>query len=769
MSLLDLFDDEKRELKKGWKAVNEILSLQSKYENMSDDELKSQTLIFKDKLKRGATLDDILVEAFATVREVSKRVNNEFPYPVQLLAGYVIHNGDLAEAATGSGKTCSSLAPIYLNALEGKGVHVITVNEYLSARDAEHNGKVFNFLGLSVGTNLRSLTPEQKKEVYNCDITYTINSELGFDYLRDNMVTRPEKRVLRGLNFAIVDEADSILIDDSKTPLIISGGERGDVEKYLKADNFVKTLDKDDYDIDIKYKTIALNENGHKKADRFYQVNNIYDLENSDIVHYILQALKANYIMVRDVDYLIENDELILIEQSTGRKMEGREFSDGLNQAIQAKERIPIILETMTQATITYQNFFRLYNKLAGMTGTAKTEENEFLQIYNMRVIRIPTHEPVIRDDRQDRVFLSKDEKYKSLISDIVEIHKTGRPILIGTPSVEISEIVSRRLNEVKIPHEVLNAKNHAREAEIIAKAGQKNAVTVATNMAGRGTDIKLGEGVKELGGLCVLGVERHESRRIDNQLRGRAGRQGDPGSSQFYVSMEDDLMQRFGGDKMKNALKGISDLSVENKALTKTISQAQESVESMHFEARKALLEYDNVLSDQRNLIYKKRDEIMERNKAHEFVKEMLARDIKNTISRCQEGKKIDSDELHKAVALRYKIDFTETDTDKIQDEIFTKMWTDYEDFVKEIGEEFSHTERLFTLISLDREWITHIDNVSSLRDGIHYRSYAGTDPFKEYVNEAYALFDEMLDKVAERIIGYLVNNFGRKENRQD
>ena len=575
MGLFDkLFNSDKKILAEVERATVPVDQLKDQMAALSDEQLKHKTVEFKERLANGETLDDIQTEAFAVAREAAKRVIGEFPFFCQLEGAYVLHRGDIAEMKTGEGKTLTSVMAVYLNALEGKGVHVVTVNEYLAQRDSEWMGQIHRFLGLTVGLNLRALTPAQKRAAYECDITYTTNSEVGFDYLRDNMVTRVEDRVLRELNFALVDEVDSILIDESRTPLIISGGEKKTANLYINADRFVKRLKKDeDYVIDVKDKNVQLTEEGVHKGEKAFNVENLYDLDNTSLVHYIAQALKANYIMTRDVEYVVEDNEVIIVDQNTGRKMPGREYSDGLHQAIQAKEGVPIKQETTTWATITYQNFFRLYNKLAGMTGTAKTEEEEFLSIYNMRVVEIPTNKPVARIDYPDLVFGTKKAKYNALLEEVKELYAKGQPVLVGTISVETSELISRMFKQARIKHEVLNAKNHAREAEIIAKAGREGSVTIATNMAGRGTDIKLTERSRELGGLVVLGSERHESRRIDNQLRGRSGRQGDPGYSRFYVSLEDELMVRFGSERIAGLFEQMGDIPIENKTVSKAIS----------------------------------------------------------------------------------------------------------------------------------------------------------------------------------------------------
>ena len=641
-----LLNVDGRRLKQIEKKIKPVLALADQYSAMSDEQLQAETPRLKQKLAEGATLDDILPEAFATAREACKRVIGEYPYPVQLMGAAVMQGGDIAEMKTGEGKTLTSVMAVYLNALEGKGVHVITVNEYLSERDSQWMGQIHRFLGLTVGLNKRSMSPAQKRAAYACDITYTTNSELGFDYLRDNMVTRAQDRVLRGLNFALVDEVDSILIDESRTPLIISGGMKQTANLYLQADRFVKSLKEQkmeddkviepgEYEIDVKGRTVQLTERGVAKAEKVFRIDNLYNLEHTQLLHRINQALKANYIMAKDVDYVADtaNDEIDIVDPNTGRLMKGREWSDGLHQAVCAKEGISIRQETTVLATITYQNFFRLYNKLAGMTGTAKTEEEEFREIYNMLVYEIPTNKPVIRKDYPDAVYGTKKAKFEALVNEVIERHEKGQPVLVGTIAVETSELISGMLKEKHIPHEVLNAKNNAREAEIIAKAGQKNAVTIATNMAGRGTDIKLGEGVRELGGLCVLGSERHESRRIDNQLRGRSGRQGDPGESRFYVSVQDDLMVRFGSERLESLFKSLGDEAVESKTITNAISSAQKRVEGVNFDARKTLLQYDDVLRQQREVMYDQRNFILDNEDVHSIIQQMFSRVISDTV----------------------------------------------------------------------------------------------------------------------------------------
>ena len=617
-----IFDHEYKELEKFKAQADLIMAKDEEMSKLSDKELKNKTEEFKERLNNGETLEDILVEAFAVAREAAYRVINEKPYYVQLIGGLAIHYGNIAEMKTGEGKTLTETLPAYLNALTGKGVHIITVNEYLANRDAEWMGSIFRFLGLTVGVNLRELTPSEKKKVYECDIVYSTNNEIGFDYLRDNMVVKAQDRVLRGLNFVIIDEVDSVLIDEARTPLIISGGAMTSANLYVQADRFAKSLKENEgYIYDEKTKAVTLDETGVSKAEKDFSLNNLYDMENTTLVHYINQALKANYGMKKDFDYVVNDGLIVIVDPFTGRLMPGRAFSDGLHQAIEAKEGVQINQETKTLATITFQNLFRMYNKLAGMTGTAKTEEEEFRDIYNMYVIQIPTNKPVARIDDTDLVFATQNGKYKAIIK---KRHETGQPILVGTIAVETSELISSMLKKAHIPHEVLNAKNNAREAEIIAKAGEKGAVTIATNMAGRGTDIKLGEGVKELGGLCVIGTERHESRRIDNQLRGRSGRQGDPGYSRFYVSFEDDLMRRFGTDRAKMMLERVGfvdDQCISLKMLANSIETAQKRVEGNNFDSRKSLLDYDNVVNEQREIIYEKRNEILDNESIHEVI----------------------------------------------------------------------------------------------------------------------------------------------------
>ena len=776
MGIFDkLFNTDKKILAEVEQQVKPTLDFESKMAALSDDQLKAKTQEFKDRLANGETLDDILCEAFATVREAAKRVIGEFPYFCQLEGACVLHRGDIAEMKTGEGKTLTSVMAVYLNALEGKGVHVITVNEYLAQRDAEWMGQIHRFLGLTVGVNLRSMTAAEKRKAYLCDITYSTCSEVGFDYLRDNMVTRIEDRVLRELNFALVDEVDSILIDESRTPLIISGSTRQTANLYVNADRFVKKLhEEEDYEIDVKGKNIQLTEEGIRKAEKTFKVNNIYDPENTALVHYIAQALKANYIMHNDVDYVVEDNQVVIVDQNTGRKMPGREWSDGLHQAIQAKENVPIKNETITMATITYQNFFRLYNKLAGMTGTAKTEEEEFLSIYNMRVVEIPTNRPVARIDESDLIFGTKKAKYEALVNKVKELHEKGQPVLVGTISVETSELLSKMLKERRIRHEVLNAKNHQREAEIIKNAGQKGAVTIATNMAGRGTDIKLGEGVKELGGLAVLGSERHESRRIDNQLRGRSGRQGDPGYSQFYVSLQDDLMVRFGSDRMQGLFSQMGDVPIENKTVSKAISSAQKRVEGINFDARKALLDYDDVMRLQRETMYQQRNYILEHDDIHSAIEDMYKRVMKRVVDEHtdHEGKKqvIDYNGIVdslKVIGSEVKADdINNLDETECVNRLVEICFGAYNKKIEEFKDQIMPLEKTMVLRTMDRAWVNHIDVMSKLRDGIGLRSYAQNNPLQAYVEEGYELFETMMNSISDQVVAFCNNvKIERKE----
>jgi len=761
-----LFNNDKRILQDVEKAVRPVDALKDEMAALSDEQLKAKTAEFRERLANGETLDDIQVEAFAVAREAARRVIGEYPFFCQLEGAYVLHRGDIAEMKTGEGKTLTSVMAVYLNALSGHGVHVVTVNEYLAERDSKWMGEIHRFLGLTVGLNLRAMTPAQKRQAYECDITYTTNSELGFDYLRDNMVTRVEDRVLRELNFALVDEVDSILIDESRTPLIISGGQRSTANLYINADRFVKRLHpEEDYVIDIKDKNVQLTEEGVHKGEKAFGVENLYDLDNTSLVHYINQALKANYIMSRDVEYVVEDNEVIIVDQNTGRKMPGREYSDGLHQAIQAKEGVPIKQETTTMATITYQNFFRLYKKLAGMTGTAKTEEEEFLSIYNMRVVEIPTNRPVARIDYPDLVFGTKRAKYNALLEEVKELYAKGQPVLVGTISVETSELISRMFKQARIRHEVLNAKNHAREAEIIAKAGREGSVTIATNMAGRGTDIKLTDRSRELGGLAVLGSERHESRRIDNQLRGRSGRQGDPGYSRFYVSLEDELMVRFGSDRISGLFAQMGDMPIENKTVSKAISSAQKRVEGLNFDIRKALLDYDDVMRQQRETMYAQRNFILENEDIHSVIENMFSRVMENVVDTDTnaEGKTevIDYDSIVKRLTnlgvsdLKIE-DIQGMDRQQTIDACIKASFGAYEKKIKPVRNQIMPVERTMVLRLMDRAWQNHIDVMSKLREGIHLRSYAQNNPLQAYVEEGYELFENMMNTISNDVVTF-------------
>ncbi|MEE1410783.1 MAG: preprotein translocase subunit SecA [Bulleidia sp.] len=769
--LSKLFDEDARKMRQIEKKIQPVLDLEEKFKAMSEEELKAMTPKLRERLANGETEDDILPEAFATAREACRRVIGEFPYKVQLMGAAVMQGGDIAEMKTGEGKTLTSVMAVYLNALKGEGVHVITVNEYLSQRDAEWMGQIHRYLGLTVGLNLRQLTKAQKRQAYACDITYTTNSELGFDYLRDNMVTRVEDRVLRGLNCALIDEVDSILIDESRTPLIISGGQKQTANLYLQADRFVKRLQENtDYEVDLKTRSVQLTEAGIAKAEKAFKVENLYNLQHTQLLHHLNSALKANYVMAKDVDYVVDEqeDEIVIVDPNTGRLMKGRQWSDGLHQAVEAKEGISIKQETTTLATITYQNFFRLYNKLSGMTGTAKTEEEEFLEIYNMYVFEIPTHRPVQRIDYPDAVYGTKKAKFKALVDEVVERHATGQPILVGTIAVETSEMISLYLKERKIPHEVLNAKNNAREADIIARAGRKGAVTIATNMAGRGTDIKLGDGVKELGGLCVLGSERHESRRIDNQLRGRSGRQGDPGMSRFYVSVQDDLMVRFGSERMEGLFASLGDQAVESKTVTKAISSAQRRVEGVNFDARKQLLQYDDVMRQQREVMYQQRDFILENEDVHTVIQDMFKRVISTIV-----GSHTDTDN-HNTVNVEevinslnnigfkdkvHKEDIENLENTEMVNKILDIAWSDYEEKITPIKDRIMPIEKEVSLRTIDRAWSNHIDTMEKLRNGIGLRGYAQSNPLQAYVQEGYQLFEDMMQTIAQEIVAFCMN----------
>ena len=782
-----LLDSEYRELCRFEDLAKEIEAMEPDIQKLTDEELKEKTIEFKAELETGKTLDDILVPAFAVAREAAYRGIGEKPFHVQILGGLAIHFGNIAEMKTGEGKTLTTVLPAYLNALEGKGVHVVTTNEYLSSRNAEWMKPIYDLLGVTVGVNLRELNPKEKQEAYNADITYSTNNEIGFDYLRDNMAVRKENRVQRGLNFCIIDEVDSILIDEARTPLIISGGRFNSNNLYVDADRVAKRLKEDeDYTIDLKTKNVSLTAEGSKKVEKILNVKNLYDLDNTALVHHLNQALKANYGFKKDIDYVVENDAVVIVDQFTGRLMHGRQYSEGLHQAIEAKEGVTINTETKTMATITFQNLFRMYNKLAGMTGTAKTEEEEFRNIYNMYVICIPTNKPVIREDLPDLVYSNKAGKYKAIINCVKEIHAKGQPILIGTISVEANEELSKLLKKNNLPHEVLNAKNHEREAEIIAHAGEKGAITLATNMAGRGTDIKLGKGVRELGGLYVIGTERHESRRIDNQLRGRAGRQGDPGTSQFFVSFDDDLMRRFGTERIKNMLISLGldgDQAIRSKSLTKSIESAQKKVEGNNYDHRKSLLDFDNVLNEQREIIYARRNEILDEESIHDKIIETFRNTITNLVEShippenyLTENDKSEIVEYVNTNFLKNQNlevkDIEALSDQEMIDYIFDLVIKDYEKKMisSPLMNEF---EKAISLRVIDSNWVEHMSAMEHLKEGVALRGYAQSNPAQVYTMEGFEMFENLLNKIDNDIALFLLKaevkqNVERKQTLQ-
>lgn len=756
-------ESDAREVKRMGKIADQVISYEDEYADLTDEQLQAKTPKFKDRLANGETLDDILPEAFAVVREGAKRVLGLFPFRVQIIGGITLHEGNIAEMKTGEGKTLTATMPVYLNALAGKGVHVVTVNEYLSSRDATEMGQLYNWLGLSVGLNLNEKSTDEKREAYNCDITYSTNSELGFDYLRDNMVVYKDQMVQRPLNYAIVDEVDSILIDEARTPLIISGQAEKSTALYIRTDRFVKTLkENEDYKIDWPMKSISLTEEGIRKAEKNFGLDNLYDTDNMVLNHHLDQALRANYIMLNDIDYVVQDGKVLIVDQFTGRVMEGRRYSDGLHQAIEAKEGVKIEDETKTMANITYQNYFRMYNKLAGMTGTAKTEEEEFREIYNMEVISIPTNKPVIRVDNPDVLYPTLDSKFNAVVREIQERHAKGQPMLVGTVAVENSERLSRMLDKVNIPHAVLNAKNHAKEAEIIMNAGQRGAVTIATNMAGRGTDIKLGPGVKELGGLTVLGTERHESRRIDNQLRGRSGRQGDPGETRFYMSLEDDLMKRFGGDRVKNFMDRLSgpddDKVIESRLITHSVESAQKRVEGNNYDTRKNTLQYDDVMREQREVMYKQRLQVISEDKDLKSVlMPMIKRTITNQVDIHTQGKPEEwdlqaiLDFAHTAMVSDDKIgmkDIKGKSADEIKKFMMNLAEENYSDKEKALNDpaQMLEFEKVVILRVVDAHWTDHIDAMDQLRQSIGLRGYGQMNPLVEYQEEGYRMFEEMI-----------------------
>ncbi|MDU2760886.1 MAG: preprotein translocase subunit SecA [Streptococcus mitis] len=762
--LKTIIENDKGEIRRLEKMADKVFKYEDQMAALTDDQLKAKTVEFKERYQNGESLDSLLYEAFAVVREGAKRVLGLFPYKVQVMGGIVLHHGDVPEMRTGEGKTLTATMPVYLNALSGKGVHVVTVNEYLSERDATEMGELYSWLGLSVGINLAAKSPMEKKEAYECDITYSTNSEIGFDYLRDNMVVRAENMVQRPLNYALVDEVDSILIDEARTPLIVSGANAVETSQlYHMADHYVKSLDKDDYIIDVQSKTIGLSDSGIDKAESYFKLDNLYDIENVALTHFIDNALRANYIMLLDIDYVVsEEQEILIVDQFTGRTMEGRRYSDGLHQAIEAKEGVPIQDETKTSASITYQNLFRMYKKLSGMTGTGKTEEEEFREIYNIRVIPIPTNRPVQRIDHSDLLYASIEAKFKAVVEDVKARYQKGQPVLVGTVAVETSDYISKKLVAAGVPHEVLNAKNHYKEAQIIMNAGQRGAVTIATNMAGRGTDIKLGEGVRELGGLCVIGTERHESRRIDNQLRGRSGRQGDPGESQFYLSLEDDLMKRFGSERLKGIFErlNMSEEAIESRMLTRQVEAAQKRVEGNNYDTRKQVLQYDDVMREQREIIYAQRYDVITADR--DLAPEIQAM-IKRTIGRVVDGHaRAKQDEKLEAILNFAKYNLLPEDSitmedlsglsDKaIKEELFQRALQVYDSQVSKLRDEEAVKEfqKVLILRVVDNKWTDHIDALDQLRNAVGLRGYAQNNPVVEYQAEGFRMFNDMIGSI--------------------
>ncbi|SES27860.1 preprotein translocase subunit SecA [Salisediminibacterium halotolerans] len=779
-------DSDARHLKKLQKTVDQINQYSDELKLLSDSDLRQKTNEFKARYEDGEKLDDMLPEAFATVREASKRVTGMTHFDVQLLGGIVLHYGDIAEMKTGEGKTLVATLPVYLNAITGKGAHVVTVNEYLARRDARDMGEIYEFLGLSVGLNVSGMKKEEKREAYLADVTYGTNNEFGFDYLRDNMVTYKEQMVQRPLHFAIVDEVDSILIDEARTPLIISGSANRTSELYTAANSFVRMLKEDrDYTFDEQTKNAQLTEEGVNKAERVFNINNLFDSEHVQLNHNITQALKAHLSMTRDEDYVVQDGQVVIVDQFTGRLMTGRRFSDGLHQAIEAKEGLEIKRESMTLASITFQNFFRMYEKLSGMTGTAKTEEEELRNIYNMNVFAVPTNEPMVREDRSDLIYKTLDAKHRAIVDHIEELYKTGQPVLVGTVNVDSSELVSKLLKKRKIPHNVLNAKNHAKEAEIIANAGTKGAVTIATNMAGRGTDIKLGDGVAELGGLFVLGTERHESRRIDNQLRGRSGRQGDPGVSQFYLSLEDPLMRRFGSENMSKMMERLGmeeDQPIESRLVSRAVEQAQKRVEGNNFDARKQILSYDDVMREQRDVIYKQRMEVLESDNLRPVIEDMLSNVVKRTVELYTPEEDVPEDwnlqgildYVNTYLLTEKQIEETELkglEPEEMHELIFERVNDEYQAREDHFGSaEMREFERVILLRSVDQKWTNHIDQMEQLRQGIHLRAYGQGDPLRDYKFEGFEMFEEMVESIEEEVSRYIMKSQikGNMERKQ-
>ncbi|MCP1126016.1 preprotein translocase subunit SecA [Bacillus sp. 3103sda1] len=771
--LKKVFDVNERQVKRMQKTVDQIEALAPQMSPLTDEQLKGKTVEFKERLTKGETVDDLLPEAFAVVREAATRVLGMRPYPVQLVGGIALHEGNISEMKTGEGKTLTSTLPVYLNALTGKGVHVVTVNEYLAQRDASEMGQLHEFLGLTVGINLNHMSREEKQAAYAADITYSTNNELGFDYLRDNMVLYKEQRVQRPLHFAIIDEVDSILIDEARTPLIISGQAQKSTELYLFANAFVRTLTNEkEYTFDVKTKNVMLTEEGINKAEKSFHIENLFDLKHVALLHHINQALRAHVVMQRDTDYVVQEGEIVIVDQFTGRLMKGRRYSEGLHQAIEAKEGVEIQNESMTLATITFQNYFRMYAKLSGMTGTAKTEEEEFRNIYNMQVIVIPTNKPIVRDDRADLIFKTMEGKFNAVVNDIVARHKKGQPVLVGTVAIETSELISKMLTRKGVRHNVLNAKNHAREAEIIAEAGHPGTVTIATNMAGRGTDIKLAEGVRENGGLSVIGTERHESRRIDNQLRGRSGRQGDPGVTQFYLSMEDELMRRFGSDNMKAMMDrlGMDDSQpIESKMVSRAVESAQKRVEGNNYDARKQLLQYDDVLRQQREVIYKQRQDVMESDNLRGIIEGMMHSTVERVVALHTQ------EELEEEWNIAGLVEYLNTTLlqdgdvkeeelrrlapEEMIDSIFAKVKERYDEKEAQMPEaQIREFEKVVVFRVVDSKWMDHIDAMDHLREGIHLRAYGQIDPLREYQMEGFAMFEAMIASIEEDISRYIM-----------
>lgn len=780
-----MLDPSVKVLKRADKLADEVIALEPHMQQLTDEQLQNKTLEFKERIEKGESLDDLLVEAFAVVREASTRVLGMTPFKVQIIGGIALHGGNIAEMRTGEGKTLTSTMPAYLNALSGKGVHIITVNEYLASRDAREMGELYRWLGLTVGLNLVGMSSEEKKAQYACDIMYSTNNELGFDYLRDHMVLYAKQMCQRKLNYAIVDEVDSILIDEARTPLIISGGQKRTANLYVLADRFVKSLrDEEDYNIDIKTKNIQLNEGGIEKAERAFRIDNLYDIKHAVLLHHINNALKANFVMTRDVDYVVQDGEIVIVDQFTGRLMKGRAYSEGLHQAIQAKENVQIKQETSTLATITFQNLFRLYNKLSGMTGTAKTEEEEFRNIYNMMVVEVPTNRPIARIDAPDLVYKDVNAKFNAVVEEVVNRHKTGQPVLLGTVAVETSEYISQLLKRKGVPHNVLNAKNHEREAEIIMDAGKKGAVTIATNMAGRGTDIKLTDEIKALGGLAVIGTERHESRRIDNQLRGRSGRQGDPGYTRFYLSFQDELMRRFGSDRMHEMVDKLGmdpNEPIESKMVTKAVESAQKRVEGNNYDMRKNLLEYDDVIRRQREVIYGQRQDILETEDLTSVIFAMIDSSITRLVEQFASAEASDaksSTEYNYEGLLNYlntnlfPVDHVEKSqlegksTSEMIEYIATLVKDNYRQKEESIDPSIFHEfQKVIVLRVVDTHWMNHIDAMDALRQGIHLRSYGQINPLHEYQSEGFEMFNRLIERIEDDVTRYIL----RAEIRQN